>query len=143
MVIADGGANQLYNTPFRDSYKVRSIVGDFDSIQNHVRDFYQKKGVQFHQIIDQNINDFEKALNHSTKNSWQKVFVLGAFGGRMDHALSGMSNTTKLCRKHKDLEVVLIGRENLMYYIRPNIKHEIRISKDIDEKGCGLMRFGE
>lgn len=38
--------------------------------------------------------------------------------------------------------MVLVGRENLMYYIRPNKKHEIKISNDIDRKGCGLIRFG-
>lgn len=60
----------------------------------------------------------------------------------MDHALSGMSNTTKLCKRYKDLEIVLVGRENLMYFVRPHVKHEITISNDIDRKGCGLIRFG-
>ena len=44
-MIADGGANKLYDTPFRDVPNVRAIVGDFDSIKPHVREFYAKKGV--------------------------------------------------------------------------------------------------
>lgn len=30
-----------------------------------------------------------------------------------------------------------------MYYIRPNVLHKIRISSEIDHKGCGLIRFGK
>lgn len=37
IVVADGGANRLYNTAFRDSEKLLSIVGDLDSINDHVK----------------------------------------------------------------------------------------------------------
>ncbi len=45
LVVADGGANRLYDSPFRDSNKLRTIVGDFDSIQPHVKQFYSDKGI--------------------------------------------------------------------------------------------------
>lgn len=37
IVIADGGANKLYDTPFKSDPKIRAIVGDFDSIKDNVR----------------------------------------------------------------------------------------------------------
>lgn len=37
VVIADGGANRLYETRFRETDKVRAIVGDFDSIKDYVK----------------------------------------------------------------------------------------------------------
>lgn len=37
IIIADGGANKLFETPFRDSDKIRAIVGDFDSLKDDVR----------------------------------------------------------------------------------------------------------
>ena len=41
LILADGGANKFFNTSFKDNTKVRSIVGDFDSLHNHVRNYYQ------------------------------------------------------------------------------------------------------
>ena len=40
IVLADGGANRFYETPFRNNPKVRAVVGDFDSLKPHVRSFY-------------------------------------------------------------------------------------------------------
>lgn len=34
------------------------IVGDLDSIEGKILDFYAKKGVKIEQIIDQDYNDF-------------------------------------------------------------------------------------
>lgn len=117
-------------------------MGDLDSIQDNVKQFYEFKGVKVVKSPSQNINDFEKAFRYAIDNKWRKIICLGAFGGRMDHALSGMNITTKLCRQYQDLEVILVGRSNLMYYMRPNVKHEITISSDISRKGCGIVRFG-
>ena len=33
VVLADGGANHFFDTEFRDSEKVRAVVGDFDCIK--------------------------------------------------------------------------------------------------------------
>ena len=45
VVLADGGANRFYNTPYRHWRNVRSIVGDFDSLRPEVEAFYKARGV--------------------------------------------------------------------------------------------------
>lgn len=61
----------------------------------------------------------------------------------MDHTLSSMHHATKLCGQHEKLQIVLFGQTNLMYYLRPNIKYEIRISHRINKMCCGLIPFGK
>ena len=40
VVLADGGANHFYESDFRDSDKVRAVVGDFDCITQDVMNYY-------------------------------------------------------------------------------------------------------
>lgn len=61
----------------------------------------------------------------------------------MDHTLSVLSNTSKLCQKHPDLDILSIGKENMIYYLRPNVKNIVKMSESIDLKGCGIVRFGD
>lgn len=110
VVIADGGANKLYDTKFRDVDFVRSVVGDFDSIKPEVRKFYEQKGAKFIKIEDQNYNDFQKAVIQCINSNWNKLFIFGAFGGRMDHSLANLSNTNKMCNKFPQLDIALVGR---------------------------------
>lgn len=58
VILADGGANRLFKSPYRDNEKVRCIVGDLDSVKPEVKDFYQEKGCKLEQVWDQNRNDF-------------------------------------------------------------------------------------
>lgn len=70
IVLADGGANRFYDSPFKDSDKVRAIVGDFDSLKPHVRNYYQGRGVQLQQVWNQDTNDFEKAVKKAISKGW-------------------------------------------------------------------------
>lgn len=107
------------------------MVGDFDSLKPHVRTYYEERGVELEKIWNQETNDFEKSVKKSIRMGWKKIFCFGAFGGRMDHTLGSMHHSSKLCKQHEDLEIVLFGKTNLMYFIRPNIPHTIRISDGI------------
>ena len=61
----------------------------------------------------------------------------------MDHTLGSMHHTTRLCKQHEDLQIVLFGQTNLMYLIRPNVPHVIKVSDKINKVGCGLIPFGK
>ena len=58
MILADGGANRLYKTPFRDNDKIRYIVGDLDSLKVETRAYYEDRGVKVEQVWNQETNDF-------------------------------------------------------------------------------------
>ena len=62
MILADGGANKLYQTNYRNNEKVKYIVGDLDSLKPEVEEFYTNKGAKVHKVWNQNKNDFEKAV---------------------------------------------------------------------------------
>lgn len=59
----------------------------------------------------------------------------------MDHTLSAMHLATKLSNKYKDMQIVLMGDNNLLYYLRSNIKYSIKLSHHIRKDGCGLVTF--
>lgn len=143
VVLADGGANRFYNTPFRHWRNVRAIVGDFDSLRPEVESFYKARGVELKQVWNQDTNDFEKSVKNAIESGWNKIFCFGAFGGRMDHTLSSMHHATKLCREYEKLQIVLFGQTNLMYYLRPNIKYQIHVSHRMNKMCCGLIPFGK
>ena len=61
----------------------------------------------------------------------------------MDQTLASMSATTSMLRKNKEVEIVLFGRDNLMYLMRPKIQYEIKIGDWIALKGNGVIPFGK
>lgn len=71
------------------------------------------------------------------------MICFGALGGRIDHTLASMHIVTKMCRKFSDMEIILFGDDNLMIYIRPNIKYHIILSQKLEAKGCGLITFNK
>lgn len=59
IILADGGANSIYkNEEFRDLPNIRTIVGDLDSIDQEVRQYYEARGVKITQCAEQDTNDF-------------------------------------------------------------------------------------
>ena len=65
VILADGGANRFYETPFRHWRNVRSIVGDLDSLDPDVGRLYKSRGVELSQVWNQDTNDFEKSVGKS------------------------------------------------------------------------------
>ncbi|KAI5957744.1 THI80 [Candida theae] len=66
VVCADGGANRLHdyfsNDQERGEYLPNYITGDFDSLRDDVRKFYQSNGVKIIPQYGQYSNDFQKSV---------------------------------------------------------------------------------
>lgn len=82
----DGGCLKL----MEDELPIDLAIGDFDSIslenKEELRN-YASKMIEF--PSEKDFTDFEEALMWIAKSyPQQKVHVLGAFGGRVDHAIS-------------------------------------------------------
>lgn len=97
--MVDGGANRLYDSKFRESKKIRAVIGDFDGIKEDVRSFFTKKGIDVHHDPDQNTTDFEKAVNYARKEKYQSMIFVNFYPGRLDHVLSGIHSTQKALNK--------------------------------------------
>jgi thiamine pyrophosphokinase len=51
----------------------------------------------------------EKAINYALKKGYKSIICVGAMGGRMDHTLSAISTTQKICTHNKDVDIIIFG----------------------------------
>jgi thiamine pyrophosphokinase len=92
-VCADGGAN----TAARFGFTPDLIIGDLDSVEKETLAIFSKVAVK--KLRDQNSTDLEKALTAVTRKKYKEIVVLGATGGRLDHAIGNLSALAKFSRK--------------------------------------------
>ena len=113
---ADGGANFA----FKYGKMPEVIVGDLDSIEKGVLEYYEKKNVLMKKFPkDKDFTDFELILEEISKieknrNYLKKIFVVGGLGKRIDMTLSNLF----LIEKHKNL-VFLEENEEIFYAEKP------------------------
>lgn len=161
-ICADGGANRLYeatkhNLGDRDKYVPHLIVGDLDSLYDHVREYYSNQGCKVEQDDDQDSNDLDKALsavqslwnkqdlhesnNHNPSSPQQirrrKIYVYGAFGGRFDQEMASIHAMYRYASS--DFQILLYTDETVAFLLHPNVKNEIRLrfhSQNIQDNKC-------
>lgn len=88
VIAADGGARSaLAHGLIPDA-----VVGDFDSIDDEIRS--KIPATHFHQAGRLDTTDLEKAVAFAVQLGCDEVDILGAGGGRSDHALANLSVLT-------------------------------------------------
>ena len=92
-ICADGGAN----TAARFKCTPNLIIGDLDSIKQETLSIFSHVHVK--KLKDQNSTDLEKALTAAIGAAYKEIFVFGATGGRLDHAIGNLSALAKFSRK--------------------------------------------
>ena len=109
---ADGGANFT----FKYGKVPEMIIGDLDSIEKEILEFYRNKNVLIKKFPkDKDFTDFELILKEieeieKDKKYLDKIFVVGGLGKRIDMTLSNLF----LTEKHKNL-VFLEENEEIFY----------------------------
>lgn len=127
IILVDGGSNRFHESKYRDSKKVRCIIGDLDGIKEETRSFYKDKGVDIIHDPDQNTTDFEKALQYCDKQGYDEILFFNCYPGRLDHVLASMSNTQKYLLPRKEKHIVLVGKNSLMIYLHPKVDYSIHV----------------
>lgn len=84
LICCDGAINELALHGITPNV----IIGDGDSISAENRSRFSEI---FHQVDDQETNDQTKAISFLNKMEMKSVVILGATGGREDHALGNIS----------------------------------------------------
>ena len=113
---ADGGANFT----FKYGKVPEMIIGDLDSIEKEILEFYRNKNVLIKKFPkDKDFTDFELILKEieeieKDKKYLDKIFVVGGLGKRIDMTLSNLF----LMEKHKNL-VFLEENEEIFYAEKP------------------------
>jgi thiamine pyrophosphokinase len=85
IVCADGGADKARKLGIRPDI----IIGDLDSISSATLKFFSS--VETIKVETQYSTDLEKALDYLVTHKYLNAVVVGAMGGRPDHALSNLS----------------------------------------------------
>jgi len=109
---ADGGANFA----FRYGKIPEMIIGDLDSIEKKVLEYYKSKNVLIKKFPrDKDFTDFELILEEINKilgneDFIEKIFIVGGLGNRLDMTLSNLF----LMEKYKNI-VFLLEDEEIFY----------------------------
>ena len=109
---ADGGANSA----FKYGKMPEVIIGDLDSIEKKVLEYYKSKNILIKKFPkDKDFTDFELILKEinkisENKNFVEKIFVVGGLGKRLDMTLSNLF----IMEKYKNL-VFLQENEEIFY----------------------------
>ncbi|MGL5757170.1 MAG: thiamine diphosphokinase [Paraclostridium sp.] len=94
IICADGGAKHLYDLKIAPDY----ILGDLDSLEKPIIDYYKKKGVKFKKFPQRkNETDTQLCVHLAKDLGVSQIHLIGALGGRIDHTIANI---------------------NLMYYIK-------------------------
>jgi len=92
-ICADGGANIAAHFGITPDL----IIGDIDSVSKETLGNFKK--VKTIKIKEQNSTDLEKALSAAIRKNYTEIVVLGATGGRLDHAIGNLSALVKFSSK--------------------------------------------
>ena len=109
---ADGGANFT----FKYGKMPEVIIGDLDSIEKKVLEYYKSKNILIKKFPkDKDFTDFELILKEISKieednNYIKKIFIVGGLGKRIDMTLSNLF----IMEKYKNL-VFLQENEEIFY----------------------------
>jgi len=110
LVIATDGAARY---AMQHAIKLDAIVGDMDSLTQDATDFFSAQGTQIIAVVEQNSNDFEKALKYiSSTGNDASICVFGIHGRRTDHVLT---NFSVLQRYTNDFEEIIAYDETLVH----------------------------
>ena len=109
---ADGGANFCYELTLIP----KEIYGDFDSIKNDVKEFYQEKNVKFIKFkVEKDYTDSELLLNE-IQNKYDIIYCIAGLGGNIDHELTNIN----LLDKYSNL--IFISEKEKIFKIDSNYK---------------------
>ena len=67
VICTDGGANHLYEEFSQEElalYTPNTVIGDFDSIRDDVKEYFRGKGSEIVHSSDEDTTDFEKSMIH-------------------------------------------------------------------------------
>lgn len=112
LIGADSGANCLY----RYNIKPDLLVGDFDSIDQEILDYFKKSNC----VIDvypteKDFTDTEIAVRKAISTKPNEIVLLGCTGSRIDHLL-GNIGMLKICLENSVNSCIKDDNNNIMLF---------------------------
>lgn len=108
----DSGTNYLYQSHIFPNI----ILGDFDSIDNKAKDFFESKKIKFIEFPpEKDMTDTHIAIEYAIERGAREIVLLSATGTRMDHTLANIFLIEKYM---KQVKINIINENNNIQLIR-------------------------
>lgn len=95
IISCDGGMRHTMRLGITPDY----IVGDFDSVQPEVLNYYKNMNIELKQVpCRKDETDMELGINHAVELGANDITLIGGIGSRLDHTLANIFQLIKLER---------------------------------------------
>ncbi|MEN3039181.1 MAG: thiamine diphosphokinase [Candidatus Kryptonium sp.] len=131
---ADGGANLAYKLKIQPNF----IIGDLDSIEEKVKNFFQKKGSEIILDTDQDSTDIEKSVKFLINRGYTSIDIVSALGDRIDHNLGNLS---VLVNFHKKAKLRIIWESGEIFFVTGKFSFEVNKGDVISLVPLGRKAF--
>ena len=112
IICADGGANHVYKMGMTPGY----IIGDLDSVDPKIVEYYKEKGVEFKKFPEKkNETDSELCIILADMLGSKEVDLYAALGGRIDHTLANVKLLDYMRRK--GITPRIITEDEILYLV--------------------------
>ncbi|KAI8129599.1 thiamine pyrophosphokinase 1 [Lucilia cuprina] len=149
----DGGANRwrqflkLYETTGGCVLKSPDIIsGDFDSITEETRQYFNSQDTQYIHTPDQSATDFTKAIKTVRpilqEQQIQDIIVYHDTSGRFDQIMANINTIYKF--EQDFFNIYLLSGNSLTWLLKPG-KHSITIPSELvqAQRWCALIPVGQ
>lgn len=119
IIVADRGLEILNKINLTPNY----IIGDFDSVNENILNEYTEKNIEIVKLNpEKDYTDTHMALKLAIKLKSSQVYILGALGKRMDHAIANIhilkealdnNIECKIIDKNNEIELITSGTNEI------------------------------
>jgi len=110
LIVVDGALEVTHRMEISPDY----IVGDFDTVDNRLLEFYDSSVILRHPP-EKDQTDTELAIETALNAGCKKLVFLGATGSRLDHSLANIFLLQRLLKQGIDAEIL---NENNRLYLK-------------------------
>lgn len=145
-IYCDGAANRVYHKYYSQhdgfKYKPDLLIGDFDSIEPEVLNYFQSIKTPIHNDTSTDTTDLHKALNyinHKYSNTIHEytVVVYNIYGGRLDQEIGCLHTLYQYTSYYKQL--IMLNQYNYTELLLAG-KHIIQLNNNAQKinQHCGF-----
>ncbi|KAK6644469.1 hypothetical protein RUM43_000736 [Polyplax serrata] len=150
--LADGGSNEWLEFIEKESdtnFQLPDFIsGDFDSMTQRTRTYFESRGVTFIPTPDQDETDFTKALrclDETLATRGQKVnpiFVVCETTGRFDHIMGNINTLHRSISQLPSLSIIMLSSQDVTWLL-PAGNNVIQVPDEYikSKLKCGLIPF--
>ena len=124
IIAVDGGTNHL----FKMNVVPNVIIGDLDSIEPDIKEYYRKKKVEFVTYPPKkDFTDTELAIDYALKLKPNFITLIGFLGSRFDHSLANIFLLKKIA--NSKIKAKIVNKKNEIFCIEGEDSLEIEGGK--------------